>query len=81
MSKEILIIIWMGVMGVLSTQIQFKKIEFVEDKKVVRYSMGFALFVFCRLLYGPDFGMELDMQIRMHILHYINHYQKICISY
>lgn len=36
MSKEILIIIWMGVMGVLSTQIQFKKIEFVEDKKVVR---------------------------------------------
>ena len=55
MSKEILIIIWMGVMGVLSTQIQFKKIEFVEDKKVVRYSMGFALFVFLPIIIWAGF--------------------------
>lgn len=55
MSKEILIIIWMGIMGVLSTQNQFKRIEFEEDKKVIRYSMGFALVVMLPLILWAGF--------------------------
>lgn len=54
MSKEILIIIWMGVMGVLSTQIQFKKLNLQKIKGSQIFN-GFCIVCFLPIIIWAGF--------------------------
>lgn len=55
MSKEVLIVIWMGIMGGLFAQGQFNRVQFEEDKEEIRCSLGFAVLVFLPVILWAGF--------------------------